>query len=103
MKIFRSVMNAAWGVPVQNPAVMPAKTILSMATEQGYRLMDENGGKIEQGSKADFITIRLMQPHLYPTGNLVNTASGMRSSRRCVRLCRGRTDPDERPSGADSG
>lgn len=73
MKIFRSVMNAAWGVPVQNPAVMPAKTILSMATEQGYRLMDENGGKIEQGSKADFITIRLMQPHLYPTGNLVNT------------------------------
>ena len=35
--------------------------------------MDEKGGKIEAGAKADFITIDLMKPHLYPTGNLVNT------------------------------
>lgn len=73
MKIFRSVMNAAWGVQSQNPAIMPAAKILAMATEQGYQLMDEKGGKIEAGAKADFITIDLMKPHLYPTGSLVNT------------------------------
>lgn len=73
MKIFRSVMNTAWGVPNQNPAIMPAKEIIRMATEQGYHLMHEDGGKIEVGKKADFITISLWQPHLYPSGNLVNT------------------------------
>ena len=44
-----------------------------MATENGYRLMGEFGGRIETGRKADFITIDLMQPHLYPTVNIVNT------------------------------
>ena len=33
----------------------------------------ENGGSIAVGKEADFITISLRQPHLYPTGNLVNT------------------------------
>ena len=52
---------------------MPAEYILRMATENGYRLMGEDGGRIEAGRKADFITIDMMQPHLYPTGNPVNT------------------------------
>lgn len=73
MKIFRSVMNAGIGVKIADPAIMPAKTILKMATENGYRLMHEDGGKITAGKKADFITIHLRQPHLFPTGNLVNT------------------------------
>lgn len=73
MKIFRSVMNAKHGVAQGNPSIMPAKQILSMATRDGYRLMKEDGGVIAAGKKADFITINLRQPHLYPTGNLVNT------------------------------
>ena len=73
MKIFRSVMNAGIGVKIADPAIMPAKTILKMVSENGYRLMHEDGGKIEVGKKADFITINLRQPHLFPTGNLVNT------------------------------
>lgn len=74
IKIFRSVMNVHFGAPLANPAVMPAATILSMATRNGYRLMGhENAGVIETGCKADFITIDLNQPHLYPTGNLTNT------------------------------
>lgn len=73
MKIFRSVMNAKHGVAQGNPSIMPAKQILSMATKDGYHLMHEDGGVIAAGKKADFITIHLRQPHLYPTGNLVNT------------------------------
>ena len=73
MKIFRSVMNVEKGAPAAEAAVMPAKTVLRMATENGYRLMHENGGRLEVGGTADMITINLRQPHLYPTGNLVNT------------------------------
>lgn len=73
MKIFRSVMNVEYGSRLNEPAVMPAKYILKMATENGYRLMGEDGGRIEPGMQADLITINMMQPHLYPTGNLVNT------------------------------
>lgn len=73
MKIFRSVMNVEYGSKLNEPAVMPAEYILRMATENGYRLMGEDGGRIEAGRKADFITIDMMQPHLYPTGNPVNT------------------------------
>ena len=35
--------------------------------------IDTSPVSIAEGKKADFITINIMQPHLYPTGNLVNT------------------------------
>lgn len=74
MKIFRSVMNLAYGVPQGNPAIMPASQVIAMATENGYRLMGEpEGGVIAPGKKADFITLSLRRPHIFPTGNLVNT------------------------------
>lgn len=73
MKIFRSVMNAGRGVLINEPALMPAKEILKMATKSGYEVIGEDGGSIEVGKKADFIMINMMQPHLYPTGNPVNT------------------------------
>lgn len=73
MKILRSVMNVSRGVSISEPAVMPAETLLKMASENGYRLIGEDGGGIACGKKADFITIDLRQPHLYPTGNVVNT------------------------------
>ena len=73
MKIFRSVMNVGRGVPIGEAAIMPAVQVIRMATENGYHLMGEDGGRMETGRKADFITINLMQPHLYPTGNMVNT------------------------------
>lgn len=73
MKIFRSVMNVVYGSRLNEPAVMPAEYILRMGTENGYRLMGEDGGRLEPGRKADLITIKMQQPHLYPTGNVVNT------------------------------
>ena len=66
-------MNVEYGSRLNEPAVMPAGDILRMATENGYRLMGEDGGCIAPGKQADLITIDLMQPHLYPTGNVVNT------------------------------
>ena len=56
MKIFRSVMNVVYGSRLNEPAVMPAEYILRMATENGYRLMGEDGGRLEAGRKADLIT-----------------------------------------------
>ncbi len=73
MKIFRSVMNVVYGSRLNEPAVMPAEYILRMVSENGYRLMGEDGGRLEPGRKADLITIKMLQPHLCPTGNIVNT------------------------------
>ena len=36
-------------------------------------MMEEKLGRIQNGYLADIIAINLDQPHLYPTGNLVNT------------------------------
>ena len=74
MKIFRSVMNVTWGVSTGTPNVMPAARILAMATRNGCAVMGmPEGGIIEEGAPADFITIRMDAPHLFPTGNTVNT------------------------------
>ena len=45
MKIFRSVMNLTWGVPLAEPAVMPAKTILAMATRGGQVCLGGDPGR----------------------------------------------------------
>ena len=51
MKIFRSVMNVEYGSRLNEPAVMPAREILRMAMENGYRLMGEDGGVIAPESR----------------------------------------------------
>ncbi|MFR7974391.1 MAG: amidohydrolase family protein [Lacrimispora saccharolytica] len=65
MKIFRSVMNLHFGVPLSNPAVMPAKAILKMATVNGQKCLgNPNGGVIREGASADLIGIDMQKPHL---------------------------------------
>ena len=75
MKIFRSVMNARVGVPYANPVVMPARTILRMATQGGAAALGYEGrlGTVKAGYLADLISIRLNQPHILPTSDLTNT------------------------------
>lgn len=73
MKIFRSVMNAVWGVKNADPAVMPAKKILKMAFCNGAKLLGEKTGVIKEGYLADMISINWAQPHLCATSNKVNT------------------------------
>lgn len=74
MKVFRSIMNLHYGVKSCNPAIMPAKTILKMATKNGAIAMQHNNlGALTPNNLADLIAIDLNQPHLYPTNNIVNT------------------------------
>lgn len=74
MKIFRSVMNAFWGVKNADPAVMPAKKILEIATRNGaIALGEEQSGLLKEGFKADMISINWDQPQLFATNNRVNT------------------------------
>lgn len=74
MKIFRSVMNAFWGTKNADPAVMPAKTILKMVTENGAKILgEENCGVLKEGYKADIISVNWRQPQLLATNNKVNT------------------------------
>lgn len=74
MRLFRSVMNVEHGVPIADPAVMPADAIVNMATENGYTFMGAPGaGCVEPGAVADLITVDLRNPGMYPSGNIVNT------------------------------
>lgn len=75
MRIFRSLMNIYHGVPNRNPKVMPAELIFRMLWEGGAAAIDEAGqcGRIEEGYKADFISIYLDTGRLLPSGNLLHT------------------------------
>lgn len=75
MKIFRCVMNAHIGVPMANPVIMPAETLLTMATRGGAAAIgcEDTLGVLEPGRRADMISINLDQPHILPTSNLAHT------------------------------
>lgn len=74
MKIFRCVMNAHTGVPSANPLIMPAKTLLKMATQGSAAALGlQQSGVLLKGYAADLISIDLRQPHITPSGNLTNT------------------------------
>ena len=74
MRLFRGVMNASHGLSTADPQIMPAQTLLKMATQGGSAsLFEENTGTIAVGNKADLIGINFMQPHLFPSQNMVHT------------------------------
>lgn len=75
MKIFRSLMNAHVGAVQANPNIMPAKTLLKMATRGGVAAYGANDapGALEVGRRADLISIDLDQAHIMPSSNLTNT------------------------------
>ncbi len=103
MKIFRSVMNLHFGVPLSNPAVMPAKTILKMATVNGQKCLgNPNGGVIREGASAGSDWNRyaetspgnLRAPFQYPAGK--------RQCFRRDRFHRRRTRPDGKRTNPDA-
>ncbi len=75
MRIFRSLMNIYHGVPNHNPKVMPAELLFRMLWEGGAAAIDEAGqcGRVEEGYKADLISINLETGRLLPSGNLLHT------------------------------
>ena len=58
----------------RNPTLLPAETILRMATIDGAKslLWDEKIGSIEVGKKADLIIVDFKKPHLWPVYNEIS-------------------------------
>lgn len=74
MRLFRGVMNVTRGIAEANSSIMPAETLLRMATQGGASALFQPGlGTIEAGGIADLIAIDTDAPHLWPTQNLVHT------------------------------
>ncbi len=74
MHLFRSIMNLTHGIQIASPTIMPADQVVRMATENGYRFMGiEDAGRVEEGARADLITVDLRNYAMYPSGNVVNS------------------------------
>lgn len=74
MRLFRGVMNVTRGVGTADSSVMPAETLLKMASQGGgLALMEPGLGVIEKGAPADLIALDAGAPHLWPTQNLVHS------------------------------
>ncbi|MFV0502436.1 MAG: amidohydrolase family protein [Lachnospirales bacterium] len=74
IRLFRGVMNSHHGILSGDPQIMPAKTLLKMATHGGSAVLDVEGlGLFSVGSPADIISIKTDAPHILPTQNLVNS------------------------------
>jgi 5-methylthioadenosine/S-adenosylhomocysteine deaminase len=56
----------------KDPTVSPAKEILEIASENGFKFFNLNGGKIEKGKIGDLILLDLNQPCLIPGHNIVS-------------------------------
>jgi cytosine/adenosine deaminase-related metal-dependent hydrolase len=69
-------------VNCRNPSLVPAETVLEMATVNGARALglEREIGSLEPGKRADLIILRADTPHLTPVinpvSNLVYAASG---------------------------
>jgi 5-methylthioadenosine/S-adenosylhomocysteine deaminase len=57
-----------------DPTVMPAQSVLEMATVNGARALGVGGniGSLKVGKKADLIVVDLRKPHLTPLHNVVS-------------------------------
>ena len=73
MHLFRSIMNVTHGIQIASPAIMPADELVRMATENGYKFMDVNGGHVRVGEVADLITVNLRNSFMHPTGDVVKS------------------------------
>ena len=71
MRTLRAALISSSGLPVFDPEVMPVKTMLKMATQNGAAAlgMEDCLGKVEEGCIAALITIDIRKPHIYPTNN----------------------------------
>lgn len=59
-------------VSLMDAAALPAGQVLSMAWEQGAKIMQIKDNEcLEEGMKADFAVIDLMQPNMQPENNII--------------------------------
>ena len=69
-----TMCSFAQKVNAMDPTVLPAETILQMATINGARALhwDDEIGTLEVGKKADMILVDLNKPHFAPWNNSVS-------------------------------
>lgn len=69
-----TVCSFAQKVNAMDPTVLPAETVLQMATINGARALhwDDEIGTLEVGKKADIILVDLDKPHFAPWNNSVS-------------------------------
>ena len=85
MRLFRCLMNVTHGISSADSSVMPAETLLIMATQGGASaLFTDRTGSIEEGARADLIALNIDAPHLWPTQNLLHTIVECASGRDVV-------------------
>lgn len=75
MRLLKYGVQLTQGLPVGDPAALPAVEALRMATHGGAAALQlENEiGKLRIGMKADLILLPWRQPHLWPTHDLLET------------------------------
>lgn len=77
IRLFRCLINVTRGLESADSSVMPAETLLKMATKGGAAALFEKEpvGVIEKGAKADLIALRTDSAALWPTQNLIHTVT----------------------------
>lgn len=77
IRLFRCLINVTRGLESADSSVMPAETLLKMATQGGAAALfeEEPVGVIAPGAKADLIALRTDSAALWPTQNLVHTVT----------------------------
>ena len=83
LRLLRFSIQAVRGLPVFDPVILPIQTLLDMLLRGGARAarMEDQIGGIQEGRLADIILINILQPHIWPTSNLINVlVEGVRAS-----------------------
>ena len=75
MQVLRYALIAYWGLPYFDPVAVDSMQLLNMAIRGGAAAIGhaDTLGEISVGKTADVILVNIMQPHLYPTIDLVRT------------------------------
>jgi len=71
MRLLKSATQARYGLPINDPTVLPVEDALRMATSGGARalMLQDEIGTLQVGKRADIVLVRCTGPHLHPTHN----------------------------------
>lgn len=74
-QLLKHASQAQFGIPIFEPAVLPANEAFNMITINGAKalMMGEDLGTLETGKKADIVLIDINQSHFSPNRNMLNT------------------------------
>jgi 5-methylthioadenosine/S-adenosylhomocysteine deaminase len=83
MRVLKWGLEAFYGIPIFDPAVITTQEVFQMATLGSARalLWQEEIGSLQVGKKADVVLLNWEQPHLSPTRNVFQTLVMVASGR----------------------